>query len=265
KNEFYKYSPTEALWTTLPAAPAGANPKWDKGSWVVSDRVGKLYAHKAKHNEFYAYDCERDSWSGPMKPMPLSGSAGSKKAKDGSCAAFMDGNLYAFKGGNTVEFWRYAPGADSWSEQTSIPMIGSTGKKKKIKTGAALAEYQTAAVFAFKGNKCAEFWRFAPAPAAATPGGREGVMAAPAVVGEYRMSIVPNPLSARFADVHLSSPLSTPARLRVYDATGRLVQSAFGVRTSHFRLDLRSLPLGVYLVKLESAGFTASQKLVVQR
>jgi hypothetical protein len=30
-------------------------------------------------------------------------------------------------------------------------------------------------------------------------------------------------------------------------------------------LDLRSLPAGVYLVKLSSEGFASSQKLVVQR
>jgi len=43
------------------------------------------------------------------------------------------------------------------------------------------------------------------------------------------------------------------------------MQSAICHLQSAMQLDLRSLPLGVYLVKVESAGFMASQKLVVQR
>jgi hypothetical protein len=78
-------------------------------------------------------------------------------------------------------------------------------------------------------------------------------------------AIVPNPLATGFATVRFSAPISTPFSFRIYDATGRLVHSSFGIRASSFRLDPRSMPVGVYLVKLAADGFTATQKLVVQR
>jgi hypothetical protein len=79
------------------------------------------------------------------------------------------------------------------------------------------------------------------------------------------MTIAPNPLASGFVTVRFSSPLRSPATLAIYNAAGRLVHSSFGIRTSSFRLDLRSIPAGVYVVKLTSEGYTSSQKLVVQR
>jgi hypothetical protein len=49
----------------------------------------------------------------------------------------------------------------------------------------------------------------------------------------------------------------------MFDASGRLVHSAFGIRTSSFRLDLRSMPDGVYLLRLDSGGRFATAHLVV--
>jgi hypothetical protein len=50
--------------------------------------------------------------------------------------------------------------------------------------------------------------------------------------------------------------------LRVFDASGRLVLSSpFGIRASSLRLDLRSIPPGVYLVRLD--GTSAQERLLV--
>jgi hypothetical protein len=267
KNEFYKYNPLDSTWTTLTPAPVGANQKWDKGSWIVADNSGKmLYAHKAKYHEFYSYDTEMDSWSSAKTAMPIPGSAGSKKSKDGGSAAWFEGNIYAFKGGNTVEFWRYTPVGDSWREKEQIPLIGSTGKKKKIKAGAALAGYPGTALFGFKGNKSLEFWRYVPAATVAAPANREGVMAGvqPGLIGDLRIS--PNPLAGGFATVRYSLPKAGLATLRIYDVTGRTVlsQTMVAGRTGTAGLDLRKLNAGVYLVKVATEGFSTTQKLVVQ-
>ena len=267
KNEFYKYDVAGDSWTTLTPAPVGASQKWDKGSWLVSDHAHLLYAQKAKYDEVYVYDTEKDSWSAAKAPMPIPGSAGSKKAKDGSCAAYMGGNIYAFKGGNTVEFWRYTPATDSWREQTSIPLVGSTGKKKKVKSGSGLAEYQSAAVFALKGNKTLEFWRFVPSPTFLAPASREGVMAGGLAIGDCRVTIAPNPLATGFAALRYSLPMAGPARLSVHNVAGQKVmeQTLVAGRSGSVSLDLRHLSNGVYLVRFSSEGFVSSQKLVVQR
>ena len=94
---------------------------------------------------------------------------------------------------------------------------------------------------------------------------RDGVAASSSVVHRSSFIVSPSPLASGFADVRLTAPVSSPVSLRIFDATGRQVYSSVGLRASHFRLDLRSMPVGVYLVRVETDGFTAGQKLVVQR
>jgi hypothetical protein len=50
--------------------------------------------------------------------------------------------------------------------------------------------------------------------------------------------------------------------VRVYDAAGALVHSEFGIRTSGFRLDLRSAPPGVYFVTAGTGADAASCRIV---
>jgi len=160
KNEFYRYDIATNAWQTLPDAPIGANQKWDKGSWLVSDGQHTLYAHKAKRNEFYSFNTETEVWSGQLIGMPTSGTGGVKKAKDGSCGAWLDDCIYALKGGNTQEFWKctFTTDGNSWTEQEPLPM-GSF--KKKVKAGGSITS-DGSVLFALKGNKCNEFWRYVP-------------------------------------------------------------------------------------------------------
>lgn len=58
------------------------------------------------------------------------------------------------------------------------------------------------------------------------------------------------------------------ASVRLFDAVGRCVLvQAYGVERTAYSvpLDLRALPSGIYLLHLDSPGFSATQKLVVQR
>ena len=50
--------------------------------------------------------------------------------------------------------------------------------------------------------------------------------------------------------------------VRVYTASGHLVHSLLGIRDSSFRLDLRSIPVGVYFVTAEAGADVASCRLV---
>jgi hypothetical protein len=78
------------------------------------------------------------------------------------------------------------------------------------------------------------------------------------------LSVVPNPTNGT---VKVEWPLpagSEPATLRVYDSQGRLVHSSFVIRHSPFSLGLRSLPSGVYLLRLESGCGSATRKLVIE-
>ncbi len=79
-------------------------------------------------------------------------------------------------------------------------------------------------------------------------------------------AIAPNPLSGGFAAIRSSLPSDGLARVEVFNASGRLVRPSSVIgHLSSFRLDLRSVPAGVYLVRVTADGSTATQKLVVMR
>ena len=84
-----------------------------------------------------------------------------KRAKDGACLAAGDESscLYALKGNNTLEFYKYYGVSDVWEKKESIPAIGSSGKKKAVKKGAAMTS-ANGGLFAAKGNNTLEFWRY---------------------------------------------------------------------------------------------------------
>ncbi len=87
-----------------------------------------------------------------------------REVKDGGALAYIPGaqpGVYAFKGNNTTEFYRYDVLTDTWSVMESMPAFGTSGRKKRIKRGACL-EPDTSGhyIYALKGNNSLEFWRF---------------------------------------------------------------------------------------------------------
>ncbi len=78
------------------------------------------------------------------------------------------------------------------------------------------------------------------------------------------LSVEPNPTNG-VVKVEWSLPAgSKPATLHVYDSQGRLVHSSLVPGPSSLSLGLRSMPAGVYLLRLESDGGSATRKLVVE-
>jgi hypothetical protein len=276
KQDFFRFNTVSGVWdTSLPAAPAGANPKWDKGSWVAFNPqpeppgVPLIYAHKAKYHELWTFNVTTSAWGTAALPgMPLVGSMGkSKKSKDGGCGTYYDGALYALKGGNTQEAWRYTIATNAWTELETIPAFGSTAKKKRVKAGGDIVSWGSGAFFALKGNKTLEFWRYVLAPAQAEPRPeRSGVAGAPAPLRGPLVAIVPNPAEAGQATLRYSLPQAGAATLRLYDVTGRTVleRSLTAGRTGTTGLDLSRLSAGVYLVKFASPGYQSVQKLIIQ-
>ncbi|MEO0078341.1 MAG: T9SS type A sorting domain-containing protein, partial [candidate division WOR-3 bacterium] len=272
-NEFLAYDVASDSWQALPAVPA-PNPKFDKGSWLCLDEAaGKVYCHQAKYHAFYAYDIAGGTWGAALKGMPTINSLGKKKkSKDGGSGTFRNDNIFAFKGGNTCEFWKYAINGDSWSELTEIPLTGLSGAKKKVKGGGdlvALNPQPNPLIYALKGNKTNEIWKYESfAALSINPrAARSGVMAVTTDNRRLSLSVSPNPLATGFATLSYNLPQPGAATVHVYDAAGRavLVRSLAVGRTGQVGLDLRSLSAGVYLVKLSTESLTATHKLVVER
>ncbi|MEO0081579.1 MAG: T9SS type A sorting domain-containing protein [candidate division WOR-3 bacterium] len=139
-----------------------------------------------------------------------------------------------------------------------------------MKSGGDLVAYGGGAFFALRGNKCYELWRyFEPITACGSTlaVNRSGVQAAlSAQRSEFRVS--PNPLASGWAMLRYSLPKPGSVVVTVFDVAGRGIQhSVFSTPRSALSvsLDLRKLASGVYLVRLDADGYSATQKLVVQK
>jgi hypothetical protein len=96
-----------------------------------------------------------------------------KRVKDGGCLAYSEesdatGFIYAFKGNNRCEFYKYNITDNAWFTKESIPAYGASGRKKAVKKGASMTKAGDK-LYATKGNNSLEFWRYAPAGADAYP------------------------------------------------------------------------------------------------
>lgn len=270
KNEFFRYNVSKGSWETMRLAPVGINIKYDKGSFIVYDGSNYIYAHKAKYNELWRYDISRDTWTGPLTGMPLINNAGQrKKSKDGGSGTWYNGYIFALKGGNTTEFWRYDAAKDSWLQIDTMPSVGSTGRKKRVKDGADIF-YFAHACWALKGNKTREFWRYGiPLTEYAPNPDREGVQAEQVANGDGRMAIYPNPLTG---NGYLRYSLSQPAlvTLKAYTADGRLAAVLLDGRSvsgsGSVSLNTGRLAAGIYVLRLDTGPTSPARsfKLVVR-
>jgi hypothetical protein len=255
-------------------------PKWDKGSWLALNQnpghdVYEIYAHKAKYHELWLFDHLTRTWGTAALPgMPLTGMMGkSKKSKDGGCGAWSDDAIYALKGGNTQEFWRFDAELLTWGERETLPAFGSTGKKKRVKGGGDIVAFGHGAFFALKGNKTLELWRYVDSLAAAVAAPRRGGIATAGFVpAGPQFTVGPSVITGGCASVSFTgAPDRSTARahLALFDVTGRAVRT-FAILLPpasgphRVPLALGGLPSGVYLLTLEAPGFSASRKLIIE-
>ncbi|MEO0074003.1 MAG: SBBP repeat-containing protein, partial [candidate division WOR-3 bacterium] len=89
----------------------------------------------------------------PVPPGPKN-----KAVKDGGALAFArDSLVFAFKGYNTCEFYRYNVHRRFWTTVESIPRGPA---RKRVKAGAQLEADTSGRIYAFKGNNTLEFYRY---------------------------------------------------------------------------------------------------------
>lgn len=269
-QEFYRYNTTTNIWESLSPAPAVTRSKWTKGSWLVYDGADKLFAHKAKYCEMWAFDLTTQKWEETSLPgIPqISGKTGKrKKSKDGSDATFYNGFIYTLKGGNTCEWWQCCVGNNTcnWIELDPMPELGMSGKRKGVRGGGAVVSTNDGSFYALKGGKSGEFWRYAQ-PEAISPPGQSKVMEQPVTTSPFDFNILPNPVTKGYTALFFTVPKRSVARVQIYDITGRRVMeftfepSGTGKKI----VNLRDLAAGVYLVNFKTTGFAKEKNLIVR-
>jgi outer membrane protein assembly factor BamB len=198
--------------------------------------------------------------------MPFVGrSSRTRKSRDGGAGAWFEGGVYALKGGSTNEFWRYDATAGTWAEFDQLPPMAASGKVRKVYAGGNMVSVD-GTLFALKGNKTNELWRYALGSANAPQPSREGVMTTQTTLGNGRLTIGPSPLVGGLVHLNVGRTSALSATVRLYDATGRSVAVWKPLlQNGAADLDVRHLAAGVYLVRVETEGLSATQKLVIER
>jgi hypothetical protein len=109
--------------------------------------------------EIYCNDPAADTWTPAANPP--AGPSG-KGFRNGSCLAYdAERNLiYALKGSYN-EFFAYDPDANQWTTKAGLPMLGSSGRRRKAKDGTGLAVLG-GTVYAVKGGNTNEFFGYDP-------------------------------------------------------------------------------------------------------
>lgn len=246
-HEFYRFNIMSVVWQSLLMAPVGDDSTWDEGSFITHDQGRYIYAHMGDVHEFYRFDLDSMAWTAQLSPMPYIGRRGLRvKLGRGGGGRWMDGYIYALKGENSQEFWRYDPGGDTWTELDTIPSFGSTGQQKNVNGGGHLA-CMAGAVYALKGNETTEFWRYRPSVG----------------VDEKRPAAHSRPPTATVCRGSLVLPRtlepSTPWTL--FSITGRKVMELQAGQN-----DISRLSPGVYILRSAECGErSAVTKVVVQR
>ncbi|MEO0074777.1 MAG: hypothetical protein ABIK31_01520 [candidate division WOR-3 bacterium] len=119
-----------------------------------------LYALQGGNtNYFYQYNLTGSNWTRkkniPYDIKPYNNKPIKKQVKAGGALTVLGDYIYAFKGGNTKEFWRYDINADTWVKKAFID------GEKKVKHGGALVTVGDY-IYAFKGGNTKEFWMYNP-------------------------------------------------------------------------------------------------------
>ncbi len=262
KNEFYRFDIQSQRWESLPSAPVGTSGKnaYKEGSFIVYDGSARIIAVKASYNEVFGFDLAVNNWlTRQYQDLPLYGRANKKKkVKDGGSGTWCENSMVCLKGGNTQETWRFFPERDSWYELDTIPQVGITGSKKKVKTGGAVVHAGEGIVYALKGNKTREFWRYR---IPGIVGVAEERLSDLPLAQAGLVSVYPNP-ARRFAYLRLAGPDQCDL-VRLYDARGGLV-SELPARSGTIRLDCSGFGSGVYFVCPAQTPRPLSARLVVQ-
>jgi Tol biopolymer transport system component len=162
--EFWKYNTLRDSWAAACSVPAGTKPRKLKagaaaGVWSLANDSTFVYLLKVSGGvcEFYRYNCPANSWASKAPPPVTNG----KKCGYGSSIAFDgDNHIYLLKN-KTNDLFAYSISGDSWSARNPLPLVGRSGKRKKVRPGSALASCG-GSLFALKGGGTDEFWVYQP-------------------------------------------------------------------------------------------------------
>ncbi len=235
-NDFYAYDPTTNTWEQKPNFPSNGR-RWAVGfAMEGKGYIGTGESSGVRYRDFYAFDPATNTWE-------QRASLGTTNRRQAYAFTIADQG-YVGGGVDFVENWndfhRYDVATNSWIPATSFPLTAckngtafSTGTEAYIVGGNGQAPVLTHA------------WRFTA-----------DLNTTVEEMGNTDLRIYPNP-----ANEYLVVQGPERAPFSMHDARGVLVQRG----TVNTPVDVRSLPEGLYVLRVEGNDQTFSVRFVVQR
>ena len=263
--EFYAYWIEKDTWLTKPVAlPGPREKKFKAGSCITYDYHNQcLWTLKGGTIEYYAYDLRTGNWLDKPAIGLVGRSDKKKKVKDGAGIAYSSAthSVYALKGGNTNEFWHYAP-EDSWDQLPDVPQ-----GEKGVKAGGSLV-FANGNFYALRGNKTRDFYIYNFGSGVGIEEPKEPRISR--LRKTLTLKIQPNPTSNSARISYLlpgSGGTKIPVVLKLYNITGRIEKvllrniSSPGYYTVN--LGLTKIPNGVYIIQLIAGEQKICQKVLI--
>jgi hypothetical protein len=172
------------------------------------------------------------------------------------------------KGSNTNEVWQYDVIGDSWLQMDAdwdIPV----GCGRRVKSGGNMIVFDDF-FYVTKGNNTAEFYRLCPVniknqiePEQKT----ENTMNQRDRFNDIRLLVFPNPTKDL---IKLNYNLSTNGfvNIKLYNINGELVKSyarPISSKNGSTTIETKTLPAGVYILRLNSGKTSVTKKLIIEK
>ncbi len=155
KDDFWRYSISADQWVSLTDTPD----KVDDGGALVAVN-SRLYALRGDNRQSF-WELTEPSTTPPGPTSPPGPTHGDSqwsvradtpdKIKAGGSLASDGSNVFAFRGGDKDDFWRFNVAANTWTSLEDAP--------SKVDKGGALV-FANGFIFAFKGDDDKDFWRY---------------------------------------------------------------------------------------------------------
>jgi hypothetical protein len=167
-REFWRYDIASNLWERLADVPLGSDRRAIRGGTglvhTVQYGLDYVYLLKGPIGTFYRYNVAAKEWTElGLAPWNVAGRSGWAR---GSWLVYDGQNrIYAHRAKRHQLFY-YDLELEAWSDQQpAMPYYGYLGRSKKSKDGGSAA-FRDGFIYALKGGKTGEYWRYDPATAA---------------------------------------------------------------------------------------------------